>query len=102
MPVYDKLVRDRIPEIIEKNGETPITHTADEREYRSRLKAKLLEEVEEFLADETIEELADIQEVITAICRFRRFDLAALQQLQADKKMHKGGFGERIVLERVD
>lgn len=61
---YDKLIRDRIPEIIQRKGTTPITHTADDKEYQHRLEKKLQEEVNEFLKYNNPEELADIIEVV--------------------------------------
>ena len=67
MKTFNKLVRDRIPEIIRKNGETPIVKTLDEREFEQELNKKLLEEVNEYLADGNIEELADIEEVLRTL-----------------------------------
>lgn len=65
---YDKLVRDKIPDIIRSRGETAITHIASDEEYKKRLIEKLQEEVDEFKKDNNEEELADIMEVIYAIC----------------------------------
>ncbi|WP_247002415.1 nucleoside triphosphate pyrophosphohydrolase [Halosolutus gelatinilyticus] len=100
---YDKLVRDRIPEIIEENGETPIVRTAsDDAEYETYLVEKLHEEVAEYDESRDIEELADILEVIRAIREFDGLsdgDLADLRDRKADER---GGFSERIVLERVE
>lgn len=96
---YDKLVRDRIPEIIQSKGKTPATHVAGDDEYRRRLTEKLQEEVSEFIADETPEEIADILEVIVAITSDRGWTLADIERLRAEKAAARGGFYERIVLE---
>ena len=100
---YDKLVRDKIPEIILKKGSTPVTHVAiDDAEYWQRLRAKLQEEVSEFLAETNIkEELADVLEVIDAICVFKGIDRAVLASVQTKKREERGGFGGRIILDET-
>ncbi len=102
---HDKLVRDRIPEIIRARGATPITHVAGDVEYDERLRAKLREEVEEFLASETpqhaIEELADIQEVIRALCVLLGTTSESIEAIRQSKAEARGGFEERIVLEET-
>ena len=69
-----KLVRDKIPEIIKNHGKIPFTHIADNKEYWQKLKEKLKEEVDEFLKDGSEEELADILEVIYAICNLKNIN----------------------------
>lgn len=96
---YDKLVRDKIPEIIGSRGGNPLTHTADETEYWDKLKAKLSEEVAEFHADENEEEMADILEVIDAIYAYKNFDTQAILAIKRKKLEERGGFSKRIILE---
>ncbi len=96
---YDKLVRDRIPEYIVSKGGVPVTHVADEAEYAAKLKEKLLEEVNEFLESESMEEIADIQEVIEAICVFKGFDGAEIAAVKTKKAEERGRFAVRIILE---
>lgn len=98
---YDKLVRDRIPEIIRGRGTEPTLHVAADAEYWSRLRAKLEEEVKEFLEAENMEELADILEVIHAICDHKGFDKKALHELRAKKAVERGGFTKKIILEEA-
>jgi predicted house-cleaning noncanonical NTP pyrophosphatase (MazG superfamily) len=99
---YDKLVRDRIPEIIEQEGETTVTHIADDAEYERRLREKLDEEVAEFEESSEIEELADVLEVVYAICASREIDQEALEQRRQGKADARGTFSNRIVLEHVE
>ena len=96
---YDKLVRDRIPEIIAKRGEKAVTHVADEAEYWTLLKRKLQEEAAEFVRDESVGEIADVLEVVRAICAFRGFDMAEIERVRAKKAEERGGFSGRIVLD---
>src|SRR3989338_2759391 len=97
---HNKLVRDKIPEIIRKNGEVPIIHLADNQEYWQKLKEKLQEEVDEFIKDEKEEELVDILEVINAITEFKKIDKDKLEHLREKKAEEKGRFKERIILEK--
>lgn len=96
---YNKLVRDRIPEIIKHKGGNSITHTADDNEYWRKLKEKLIEEAQEFKKDETITELADILEIIDAICEYKKFDKKELKNTKTKRAKERGGFEERIILE---
>ncbi|SFB91949.1 Predicted house-cleaning noncanonical NTP pyrophosphatase, all-alpha NTP-PPase (MazG) superfamily [Halobiforma haloterrestris] len=99
---YDKLVRDSIPEIIERNGETPVIHTAAEEEYERRLREKLDEEVAEFEESGDIEELADVLEVVYAIRDQKGISAERLEELRAEKARERGRFEEGVVLERVE
>jgi predicted house-cleaning noncanonical NTP pyrophosphatase (MazG superfamily) len=99
---YDKLVRDRIPEILEADGERPVTHVADDAEYERRLRAKLNEEVREYREDRDPEELADVLEVVHALRELAGLTEAELAALRAEKAAERGRFADRIVLERVE
>jgi predicted house-cleaning noncanonical NTP pyrophosphatase (MazG superfamily) len=98
---YDKLVRDNIPEIIRKNGDTPVTHIAADEEYGKKLVAKLKEEAGEFAADDNAEELADLLEVIYAICAYKKVSREELESIRQKKADERGGFGRRIILEET-
>ena len=98
---YNKLVRDKIPGIIKSKGAVPITHTASDNEYQQKLKAKLQEEVNEFLKDSNEEELADILEVIYALCDMYKIDKNKLEQLRKEKAMKRGGFKNKIILDKT-
>ncbi|MCL4406042.1 MAG: nucleoside triphosphate pyrophosphohydrolase [Patescibacteria group bacterium] len=96
---YNKLVRDKIPEYIVSRGGTPVTHVADDAEYWAKLKEKLLEEIKEFFENETIEELADIQEVVSAIADYKGFGADELEAVRSDKAENRGVFKKKIILE---
>lgn len=96
-----KLVRDNIPAIIRQQGETPITRTLDSREYARCLEEKLREEVEEFLAEPSLQELSDILEVLEAMAQLQGWPSEAVRQAKADKARRRGAFLERVFLEKV-
>lgn len=100
--IYNKLVRDKIPEIIKNSDERPITHIADDNEYEQALFIKLQEEVDEFLENTSVEEAADIFEVLRAICSLKKIDISQLELVRQQKAEKRGGFKERIILERTD
>lgn len=98
---YNKLVRDRIPEIIESSGKTCSTEILSPEEYLRMLDAKLDEELAEYHKDQTIEELADLLEVIHAAAIARGYTLVDLEQIRAEKAAKRGGFEKRILLKEV-
>ena len=91
-----KLVRDRIPEIIRNDGEKPIIEILSDAEYLSELDKKLNEEVAEYQADKSIEEMADVLEVLFAICEARGYSVEELMRVRESKREKRGGFKERI------
>ena len=98
---YNKLVRDKIPEIIKQNNLKPITRIASEKEYFQKLKEKLQEETNEFLKTERHEELADIIEVIYAILDHKNINKKELKILRNKKAKERGQFKNKIILEET-
>ncbi len=92
-----KLVRDGIPAIIRGSGDEPIVRTAAQSELPDLLRAKLAEEVVEFLESGQVEELADILEVVLALAAEADLSAADLEQLRAAKAAQRGGFDNRLV-----
>jgi predicted house-cleaning noncanonical NTP pyrophosphatase (MazG superfamily) len=93
-----KLVRDKIPQIIRSKGQEPVIRAAGPEEYSIRLRDKLREEVEEFLAsDNDPEELADILEVLHALASQAGTDREQLEKLRAAKAEKRGGFADRVI-----
>lgn len=102
MKIYNKLVRDKIPELIESDGKKCVTHILSEKEYITALETKLDEEVAEYHADKNLEEMADVLEVLRTICIAKGYTLEELEQLRAKKAAEKGEFEEKIFLEYVE
>lgn len=101
MKVYDKLVRDRIPEIIEASGnkcETQVVNDAVALEY---LYKKLNEEVSELLEDKNLDEIADVMEVLFAIGAKYGYSEDDVLGKRNEKRVNRGGFEDNIVLKSV-
>lgn len=98
---FNKLVRDKIPEIIRSKNETPVTHIAEEVEYRTALFKKLEEEVDEFRQKPSADEAADILEVIYAICDELGIDKNTIEPIRQKKTEERGAFKSRIILEET-
>ena len=101
MKHYHKLVRDKIPQIIEAAGKTCTCSVLPEEEYLSLLDAKLNEEVAEYRESGALEELADILEVIRAIAAARGASIGEVEAIREAKRAERGGFERRILLEDV-
>lgn len=106
MPVYNKLVRDLIPQVIEATGKEFRTRVLDEEEYKKELIIKLKEESEEYFAaessKESLEELADMLEVIRALAVVHGATWEELEALREKKAEARGGFQERVYLIDVE
>ena len=98
---YHKLVRDRIPEIIEADGKTCICETLSDEDYISLLDQKLNEELAEYQESKSLEELAALLEVMQAVVKARGWTLGELEQVRADKAAKRGGFEKKILLKEV-
>lgn len=96
--VYNKLVRDKIPAMIEAKGEHCNIRILEDEEYRQCLEDKLDEEVGEFHRDRNLEELADILEVVYALADSMGSSRQELMQLYDAKHEQRGGFAQRICL----
>ena len=99
---YNKLVRDRIPEIIAAQGKRVSVRTLEDAEYRAMLTAKLAEELAEYNASGEIAELADLVEVVAAICSAEGVTWEQFEAVRAAKREERGGFANRILLIEAD
>jgi len=101
MKIYNKLVRDKIPQVIEADGKKYDIRIADKKEHYELLETKLNEEVKEFLEDKNLDELADIMEVLYGLADNMGYSEEDLNKRRIEKREKRGGFKEGIVLERV-
>lgn len=99
MKIYNKLVRDNIPEIMIKNGAKPVTRTLNDEEYLSELNKKLKEELNEYLESESILELADLEEVLLAILKIKNVSKEEFDNIRIEKANKRGSFDKKIFLE---
>jgi predicted house-cleaning noncanonical NTP pyrophosphatase (MazG superfamily) len=106
MPIHNKLVRDRIPEIIESSGKRFSTKILDNQEYIKELRNKAREELDEYLYAENdndaIEELADLLEIIHALAECHGVSFKEVEEVRQKKAEKRGGFKEKIFLIDVE
>ncbi|GMG74334.1 MULTISPECIES: nucleoside triphosphate pyrophosphohydrolase [Priestia] len=102
MPTYNKLVRDKIPTIIEKSGNTFKPRVLQRDEYQNELKEKAKEELQEYIEAQThqdaIEELADLLEVMHALAAVHGATPEQLEKVREEKAEERGKFDGRIYL----
>ena len=98
---YRKLIRDKIPEIIERSGKICRTEILDDADYLKLLDEKLTEELSEYQESNSLEELADLLEVMEAVVTARGYSWEQLQTVKAEKKAARGGFAEKLLLLEV-
>lgn len=98
MKVYDKLVRDKIPAIIEADGKSCEVVIAPQEEMGELLEKKLMEEVNEYLEDKNLEELADVMEVLVGLAKHLGYSAEELIEKRRMKFEERGGFKEGCVL----
>jgi predicted house-cleaning noncanonical NTP pyrophosphatase (MazG superfamily) len=98
---YNKLVRDKIPEIIESDNKSCDVRILDDTEYLEMVDAKLDEELAEYHKDQNLEELADVLEVVYAAAKARGYSIEELESLRKQKADKRGGFDKKIFLESV-
>lgn len=106
MPIYNKLVRDLIPQIIEADNKTCVTHILEDSEYIAEVNKKMHEELAEYeeatTAEDAVEELADLLELIHAAAKCHGVTVDELETVRAEKAAKRGGFNERIYLMEVN
>ena len=102
MPVYNKLVRDRIPEIIQQDGQTLVTRVLSDEEYEIEVQRKMHEELAEYEEavenKDKLEELADLLELIHVAAAIQGATFEELEEVRAKKAETRGGFEKRIYL----
>ena len=98
---YDKLIRDKIPEIIEQSGKKCIVEAMDNDTYIEYLDQKLNEELAEYHQDKSKEELADLLEVIYAVAVARGCSVEDLERIRVEKAEKRGAFEKRLLLKSV-
>ena len=101
--IYNKLVRDKIPqEINNVEGRKADYRILNDEEYIKELDKKLLEEAHEFIEEHSIEELGDLMEVIFSIMKLEKIETNEVEKSRIDKKNKKGGFDNKIYLNFVE
>ncbi len=99
---YNKLVRDRVPELIEESGRKQVSKTLNEEEYEQALMDKIVEEIEEYRVSKNEEEIADIYEVLDCLVKLKDYEPMHIDYLRLIKREARGSFHKRILLEEVE
>lgn len=106
MPVYNKLVRDHIPEMIASTGKQYSTRILENQEYISELRMKSKEELEEYMIADSneaaIEELADLLEIISSLAKVHGSSIEEVEKVRKEKFKERGGFDKKILLVEVE
>ena len=100
--IYNKAIRDKIPEIIEQSGRRSKIKILSDEEFIRELEKKLTEEIDEYSNSKSIEELIDIIEVVYRITELRGISLDKLEGLRINKKNERGGFSKNLFLIQVE
>ena len=98
---YQKLIRDMIPDIIQSSGKRCVCSTLSDEEYLAKLDEKLNEELAEYQESKSMEELADLLEVIRAVAVARGSSMDEVEAIRWDKAAKRGGFEKKILLTEV-
>ena len=98
---HNKLVRDKIPQIIEASGKTCVTEVLSQEDYLRELDRKLSEELSEYRQSKSLEELADLLEVMGAVVKARGYTWDDLTRVRKEKRAARGAFDQRIYLKEV-
>lgn len=98
---YSKLVRDRIPEIIREQGKECRFRVLSDEEYLMFLDKKLNEELSEYQESKSMEELADLLEVIRAVAKARGSSIEEVERIREEKARKRGAFSEKILLQET-
>lgn len=98
---YDKLIRDRIPEIIENAGNKAVVETLDKDSFQKYLNRKLEEEMKEYLECGSAEELADLVEVVYALLDCKGISREEFERIRVTKVNERGAFKKRLLLKEV-
>ncbi len=105
--IYNKLIRDRIPEIIEKNGSKSKVRVLDDEKYKEELLKKIIEEAKEVLETkgdrkELTKEVGDVLEIIDYLVKVFGLDSEEIEKMRKERKESKGGFDKKLFLEYTE
>jgi len=106
MKKYNKLIRDKIPEVIEDSGKSYKIRKLDDREYLEKVKEKIIEETNELVESKSrvdiINEIADVYEIIEALMDIKKITPSEVSKVKENKKVSRGAFDKKLLLIEVD